>query len=208
LFLFHLTGLVEFIAKMVGALGEADRFRFPPHTTTTHLDLQQSVADGEFREDLYYRLAVFPIELPPLRDRPDDIPELALHFLSQKKRKKGSGPDGFTAPAMDALTGFAWPGNIRELQNEVERAALFCGDDERIDVDHLSEKITGGRASTAVAPNVKREGTLKDVVAEVEREMITAALERHGGNRTRAAEELQVSRWGLVQKIKALGIEA
>lgn len=173
----------------------------------THRDLQQSVADGGFREDLFYRLAVFPIELPPLRERPDDIPELALHFLSQKKAKEGTGPNGFTAPAMDALVGFEWPGNIRELQNEVERAGLFCGDGERIDLAHLSEKITKGRAAGA-SVNIPRQGTMKEVVAGVERELISASLERHGGNRTRAAEELQVSRWGLVQKIKALGIEA
>lgn len=175
----------------------------------THRDLQQSVADGVFREDLFYRLAVFPIELPALRERADDIAELALHFLSQKKAKEGTGPDGFTAPAMDALAAFAWPGNIRELQNEVERAALFCGDGERIDLDHLSEKITAGRTSTAgITTGIRREGTMKEVISEVERELITASLERHKGNRTRAADELQVSRWGLVQKIKALGIEA
>ncbi len=175
----------------------------------THRDLQQDVADGTFREDLYYRLAVFPIPLPSLRERPDDIPALALHFLSQKKNKEGTGPGGFTATAMDALTAYQWPGNIRELQNEVERAALFCGADERIDVEHLSEKITAGRADQAgAAAGVRRQGTMKDVVAEVERELISASLERHGGNRTRTAEELQVSRWGLVQKIKALGIEA
>ena len=174
----------------------------------THRDLSQRVQDGDFREDLYYRLAVFPIELPSLRERPDDIPELALHFLDTKRNKEGRGPAGFTAPAMNALTAFEWRGNIRELQNEVERAALFCGDDERIDLDHLSEKITGGRTAGTSAPGVKREGAMKEVIAEVERELITASLERHGGNRTRASEELQVSRWGLVQKIKALGIEA
>lgn len=177
----------------------------------THRDLQERVQEGEFREDLYYRLAVFPIELPALRARPDDIPELALHFLSQKKDKEGSGPEGFTAPAMNALSAWKWPGNIRELQNEVERAALFCGDGERIDLEHLSERITEGRkasgGSGSAGGSVPREGSMKDVIAQVEREMITAALERHGGNRTRACAELQVSRWGLVQKIKALGIE-
>ena len=188
---------------------DADRTVDVRVIAATHRDLQQRVADGGFREDLYYRLAVFPIELPPLRDRRDDIPELTLHFLSQKKQKQGSGPEGFTAPAMDALTAYDWPGNIREVQNEVERAALFCGVDERIDLPHLSERLTVGRdAGAAPGAGIKREGALKEVVAQLEREMIAAALERHGGNRTRAAEELQVSRWGLVQKIKALGIEA
>ncbi len=173
----------------------------------SHRDLQQHVSDGEFREDLYYRLAVFPIELPPLRDRREDIPDLCLHFLSTKRTKEGKGPEGFTAPAMDALGAHDWPGNIRELQNEVERASLFAGDGERIDLEHLSEKLTEGRAtSSGAGSKVLREGALKEVLAEVEREMIAAALERHDGNRTHAAEELQVSRWGLVQKIKTYGL--
>lgn len=94
----------------------------------SHHDLQQRVSEGEFREDLYYRLAVFPIELPPLRNRREDIPDLCLHFLSQKRTQEGKAPSGFTAPAMDALGAHDWPGNIRELQNEVERASLFAGD--------------------------------------------------------------------------------
>ena len=175
--------------------------------TASHRDLQAHVADGGFREDLYYRLAVFPIPLPPLRERREDIPDLCLHFLSQKATKQGKGPEGFTAPAMDALCAHEWPGNIRELQNEVERASLFSGDGERIDLEHLSERLTEGR-QTGGGPGskVRREGALKAVLAEVEREMISAALERHDGNRTRASEELQVSRWGLVQKIKSYGL--
>ena len=173
----------------------------------SHRDLQQHVADGGFREDLYYRLAVFPIELPPLRDRRDDIPDLCLHFLSQKRAKEGKGPEGFTARAMDALGAHEWPGNIRELQNEVERASLFAGSGERIDLEHLSERLTEGRSGGVAGSTVRREGALKSVLAEVEREMIAAALERHQGNRTHAAEELQVSRWGLVQKIKSYGLE-
>jgi two-component system response regulator AtoC len=175
----------------------------------THRDLQEQVRAGEFREDLYYRLAVFPIELPPLRERTDDIAELALHFLTRRRDKGGAGPEGFTAAAMDRLAAWTWPGNIRELENEVERAALFCGDGQRIDVEHLSERLAGegGFAEGGLAA-VPREGSMKEVVSRVERELIAAALERHDGNRTRAAEELQVSRWGLVQKIKALGIDA
>ena len=86
--------------------------------------LEKRVSEGEFREDLYYRLAVFPIELPPLRNRREDIPDLCLHFLSQKRTKEGKGPSGLTAPAMDALGAHDWPGNIRELQNEVERKRI------------------------------------------------------------------------------------
>ena len=171
----------------------------------TNRDLGQEVAENRFREDLFYRLSVFPIGLPPLRQRREDIPELALHFLAQQQKSTENTPRRFTARAMDALCAGDWPGNIRDLQNEVERAALMAGGEERIDVSHLSEKIY--RAGEAAAP-VPRTGKLKDVLAQVEREQIVQALERHQGNRTRAAEELEVSRWGLVQKIKAYEIDA
>ena len=166
-------------------------------------DLKEEVEKGDFREDLFYRLNVFPITLPPLRERKDDIPELALHFLGKKDDGETAGPQGFTAHAMDALGAYKWPGNIRELENEIERAALLCGD-ERIDITHLSERI--GSAGGGAA-NVARKGKLKDVLAQVEREMIITALEENDGNRTRAAEELGMSRWGLVQKIKAYEID-
>ena len=176
----------------------------------TNRDLREEVTGGGFREDLFYRLSVFPIELPPLRERRDDIPELALHFLGAKQRQAGRTPQTITAAAMDALGGYEWPGNIRELQNEVERAALLCGDQSGIDLPHLSERILAARTSATGAPGARevRTGPLKEVLSRIEREMIEDALNRHDGNRTHAAQELEVSRWGLVQKIKAYGIEA
>ena len=168
----------------------------------TNRDLKAEVEKGDFREDLFYRLNVFPITLPPLRERKEDIPELALYFLG-KKDGEGAGPQGFTAHAMDALGAYEWPGNIRELANEIERAALLC-DDERIDITHLSERIG---SSVGAAANVPRKGKLKDVLAQVEREMILQALKETDGNRTRAAEGLGMSRWGLVQKIKGYEID-
>jgi len=169
----------------------------------THRDLRQAVAEGTFREDLYYRLNVFPIELPPLRQRREDIPELALHFLGLLRQRDARAPEGFTAQAMDALGAYEWPGNIRELQNEVERAALLGAGEARIDAGHLSARLAG-----PAAPAVPRRGKLKEVLAQVERELIAGALERHQGNRTHAAEELGMSRWGLVQKIRDYGLEA
>ncbi len=169
----------------------------------TNRDLKAEVEKGDFREDLFYRLNVFPITLPPLRERKEDIPELALYFLG-KKDGEGAGPQGFTAHAMDALGAYEWPGNIRELQNEVERAALLCGTEERIDVSHLTETIASAGGPAA---HVQRKGKLKDVLAQVEREMIIQALEENDGNRTRAAEGLGMSRWGLVQKIKTYEID-
>ena len=174
----------------------------------THRDLQGEVGAGNFREDLYYRLSVFPIHLPPLRERREDIPELVLAAL-RATGDDGDSPEGFTAAAMNALSAYDWPGNVRELQNEVERAQLLCGEEPRIDVTHLSEKIAGpGRVQTGGGGLTQRCGSIKAAIADLEREMIAAALGKHGGNRTRAAEDLGLSRWGLVQKIKALGIEA
>jgi len=179
----------------------------------TNRDLRAEVAAGRFREDLFYRLSVFPILLPPLRDRREDIPELAQHFLSRLQAGSGRGrvPAGFTAAAMDALCRYAWPGNIRELQNEVARAALLAAGEERIDTGHLSEAVAGAGAGpglSAVATVAAGSGSrLRDVVGQVEREMLVAALARHQGNRTHAAAELGLSRWGLVQKLRAYGIE-
>jgi len=101
------------------------------------------------------------------------------------------------------LCAHEWPGNVRELQNEVKRAALWGAGEARIDAGHLSARLAG-----AVAPAAPRRGKLKEVLAQVERELIAGALERHQGNRTHAAEELGMSRWGLVQKIRDYGLEA
>jgi transcriptional regulator with PAS, ATPase and Fis domain len=167
----------------------------------THRDLRQAVAEGRFREDLYYRLSVFPIQLPPLRQRRDDLPELAAHFLERRRRADSRAPEGSTARALDALCAYDWPGNIRQLQNEVERAALLGAGETRIDIAHLSAQVT----ATPVA--AVRADRLRDVLAQVEREMIAQALARHQGNRTRAAAELGMSRWGLVQKVKEYAIK-
>ena len=164
----------------------------------TNRQLKEEVEAERFREDLFYRLSVFPVHLPPLRERKEDIPELAQHFLVQKQQKDAQAPSVFTGPAMDALGAYDWPGNIRELQNEVERAVLLAAGEESIQLEHLSESIAGSRPAV---PGVQR-GRLKDVLAQVERDMIIQALKDHGGNRTHTAEELGVSRWGLVQKIK------
>ena len=167
----------------------------------THRDLEREVKEGRFREDLYYRLTVFPIDLPPLRQRRDDIPDLARHFLQRQQEREARAPTGFTGPALDALCAYDWFGNIRELENEVERAVLLGSGEERIDIAHLSEKIHLGTAT-----QVPRKGKLKNVLARVERELIAQAPKRHNGNRTHAAADLEMSRWGLVQKIKTYQI--
>ena len=170
----------------------------------THRNLAIMVRAGQFREDLFYRLNVFPLTLPPLRERQEDIPILSRYFAQRKSARLGRTPCSVTTAAMERLSGYSWPGNIRELENEVERAALLGSGAERLDSAHLSERIH----SAGSGAQVQRSGKLKEVVAQVERELIVQALERHQGNRTHAAEDLGVSRWGLVQKIKTYEIEA
>ncbi len=165
----------------------------------TNRDLRAEVKAGRFREDLFFRLHVFPIEVPPLRDRLEDVPPLAIYFL------KKYAPDQrvrFTPEAMDLLCRYAWPGNVRELENEVQRALLLAGEVERIGPEALSEAVRGRAARDEV-----RGGTLNTAVEQVEREMIIEALRRCKGNRTHAARALGVSRWGLVQKIEKYRIE-
>ncbi len=166
----------------------------------TNRDLRAEVREGRFREDLYFRLNVFPIEVPPLRNRTEDVPPLAAHFLGTY------APDRqvrVTPEAMDLLCRYAWPGNVRELENEVQRSLLLAGDTDRIGPELLSEGVRGN----AAPGELQAEGTLKGEVTRIEREMIAEALARTGGNRTHAARALGISRWGLVQKIEKYGIK-
>ena len=160
----------------------------------TNRDLKADVEGGRFREDLYFRLNVFPIEVPPLRRRREDIPPLVDRFL------KDYAPDRsvrVSAEAMDQLCRYDWPGNVRELQNEVQRALLLSGEAGTIGPESLSEGIRAA-ASTAGPP----PGTIKRAVEDMEKEMIAAALGRCNGNRTHAARELGLSRYGLLKKIE------
>ena len=165
----------------------------------TNRDLRADVSSGRFREDLYYRLIVFPIRTPALRERPEDIPLLAAHFLSESASDREVS---VSARAMDHLCRYDWPGNVRELENEIQRSLLLAAGSDRIESEHLSETVRG---ETTVEP--RANGSLKSAVTQLERDLILDALKRHNGNRTHAARALGVSRWGLVQKIQRLGIE-
>jgi two-component system response regulator FlrC len=160
----------------------------------TNRDLQAMVAAKTFRDDLYYRLSVFPIVLPPLRDRPADILTLAAHILRQASRRLGKGIAGFTDEAEVLLRRYGWPGNIRELQNVIERAVILCRED-RIGPTHLN-------LAPALAPPPTGQKTLKDL----EREAILAALDAHGGNRRQAAEQLGIGLRTLYTRLKEYGI--
>jgi len=162
----------------------------------THRDLPALVAKGSFREDLYYRLAVVTIELPPLRERPEDIPPLVAHFLE----RHGDSDVAIDDRALSRLCAFAWPGNVRQLENEIQRALVMSQGDLR--VEHLSTQVRGDPGAEAVD-----ELDLKGQLRVLERRLIKDALSRSGGNQTRAAKLLGVSRYGLQKMLKRLEIK-
>jgi len=174
--------------------------------SATNRDLEEAIREGEFREDLYYRLAVVPIHLPPLRSRPEEIPALVQYFLEQGRERLGVPVEGMEADALEALAGYAWPGNIRELENVLERAMVLT-DGPRLALEHLPERIrhpASGPAHLAISDD---DLSVKRHSAELERQLIQRALERTGGNRTQAAEVLELSPRALRYKIKDYGLE-
>jgi len=170
----------------------------------TNSDLAKMVAEGEFREDLYYRLHVIPIQLPPLRERRDDIPVLVKHFL--EKFSPGSSMQVSQA-AMRALMAYHWPGNVRQLENAVERAVALSAGRRDIDGPDLPAEVQM-IPQAAVTPSVDFPDDGLDLpayLAAIERDLIRRSLDRTGGNRNRAAELLRIKRTTLVEKLKRLG---
>ena len=170
----------------------------------TNRSLEKEVEKGTFRQDLYYRLRVFPIRLPALRERREDIPLLVDHFLRKYTAEMNKAVAGITPEALDQLGTYNWPGNIRELENEVQRLVIQCDPGSFITPDLLApsvRKVEGllGR----VAP---KKGTLKDMMEEVERWLLTEALRDHGGNKTKTAETLGITREGLHKKLAKYGM--
>jgi len=162
--------------------------------TATNRDLEQMVKEGTFREDLYYRLHVVEINLPPLRERKDDILLLLSHYLAFFNKENGKNIEGFTAPAVDLLCNYSWPGNVRELRNLVERMVVLSRK-KLLDLSDIPFSIR-----EAVDSNELRlDSDL--TVEEMEKRMIIQALEKSGGNRTKAAERLGMSRRTLHRKI-------
>jgi Nif-specific regulatory protein len=168
----------------------------------THHDLERDVAEGRFRSDLFYRLSVFTIHSPPLRERREDIPLLAEHFLRELGRRDEKSVKGFTPEALALLSSHDYPGNVRELQNEVERAFRMGDDDGYVTPDALSPKFVASQVVPAPG-----NGSLRAATGSLEREMIRAALERSGGNQTQAAQELGISRRGLIDKALRYGLK-
>jgi len=185
--------------------------------TATNRDLKKLIASGAFREDLFYRLNVVPIRLPALRERSTDIPILVSHFLTKFNDRLKKQVGGVEQAAMDVLCNYSWPGNIRELENVVERAVLFC-DAQKVRVEDLPPEVRGGPAVPLSVPppdaNLEAalagEGGLKEHVkvamSKLERELVSRALSQTNGNVTHAARLLKISRKGLQLKMKELGL--
>jgi len=184
----------------------------------TNRNLKAAVAARQYREDLYFRLSVFPITIPPLRERPDDIPMLAKYFIDKYCRDLNKKPLTFAPSAVEEMQQYAWPGNVRELQNCIERAVILTEGDT-IHARHLSLSFreSAGAAAASAAENedgwsrIDLSGTLADVakrvVSAAERRKIDQTLKEAGGNKNRAAELLQVSFKTLLVKLKDYGLE-
>ncbi|MBE2250867.1 MAG: sigma 54-interacting transcriptional regulator [Myxococcus sp.] len=181
--------------------------------SATHKDLNEMVKRSEFREDLFYRLNVIRIQVPPLRERKDDLPMLVDHFM-RKHRREGQKARGLAPEAMSVLQSYHWPGNIRELENEIERMLVLGGEQEQLTPDLLSSRIRD-TVSGAIGTNViggsrltvVPAGRLNDAVEQLEREMLSQGLQRTRNNKSRLARELGISRSNLILKIQKYGLE-
>lgn len=175
----------------------------------TNQNLELSVKNGLFREDLFYRLNVIPISLPPLRERTSDIPLLVQHFLQKYSRENSKEISGMTDKAKAVLLRYSWPGNVRELENVMERTMILKGKG-MIDVDDLPEKIRGETVDPAQKAEIEIPDTgisFKHALSHFENELILKALEKTGWNKNKAANLLKINRTTLVEKIKKKGLE-
>jgi two-component system response regulator PilR (NtrC family) len=168
----------------------------------TNRDLRKEVENGRFRDDLYYRLNVVEIDLPSLKERPDDVPILAQHFLDAFKKQMSKPIQGFTNEAMRSLLQYQWKGEVRELENVIERAVIFC-DEDFIGIEHLPEYM---RPTDEIPSVASGHGTLKDAVRSFERQFIQQTLSVCGQNKETAAKILGVSLSSLYRKIEELQI--
>jgi two-component system, NtrC family, response regulator AtoC len=203
--------------KLLRALQEREFERVgDSHTTkvdvrviaATNSDLGRMVAEGQFREDLFYRLNVIPVQLPPLRERKDDIPLLVQHFLDTfRAAAERAEPVTVSQEAMRRLMAFHWPGNVRQLENAIERAVAFGAGRSQIEVTDLPPDVQQAQ-DAAVSPSVTlpEEGIdLDALIGGIERDLIQRSLERTGGNKGQAAKLLNLKRTTLVEKLKRLG---
>ncbi len=169
--------------------------------SATNRDVEREVARGAFREDLYYRLKIVAIELPPLRERKEDILPLARHFAARYARSLGRPEPDLAPDALDLLFAYPWPGNVRELQNEIQRALILAGERPTLGGEHLSRKLRGAATTEAPAPR-----TLREARAAFEKKFLGEALIRCGHHRSRTAEAMGVTRQGLFKLMRKYGL--
>jgi len=182
--------------------------------TATNRNLEKEVAEGRFREDLYYRLKVFPLRVPALRERREDVPLLAAHFLARYTREFGRELTGFSQPALELLQAYAWPGNVRELENEVQRAVIQADGERIITPELLSARVRtndqraseGNTADLEPHSDDDTSGTLREMMDRIEKRILSRTLAAHGNNKTSAAKALGITREGLHKKLKSLGM--
>jgi two-component system response regulator HupR/HoxA len=172
----------------------------------TNRRLEDEMEAGRFRADLYYRLRVVPLYVPPLRERPDDIPALVERFLTKYATRLGKRIAGIAPEALEILGEYPFPGNIRELENEIERAVLFCEPEAQISSSHLSEALTRDDRSRATAFEEAGRSVLKGRTDAFARREIAAALERNAGKKMRAAVDLGITYQGFLKKMRRLGM--
>lgn len=170
----------------------------------TNKNLKEMVEEGTFREDLYYRLNVINIYVPPLRERKEDIPILSDFFLAQSAEQHGKKV--LTKRALEKLYDYAWPGNVRELQNEIERLMVISGPESKITAEMLSPKLLEASEKGRVQ-GTRVHGKLKDALEDLERDLIKEGLRRTGWNKSKLAKELGISRAGLIMKVEKYGLD-
>jgi len=177
----------------------------------TNADLEQRVAEGKFREDLYYRLNVIRIHVPPLRERREEIPHLSTYFLREASERLGKPDIRISSEALDAFSQYWWPGNVRQLKNEIQRAVAMSAPGGTIEAPHLSPEISAMHPPGTV-PASRRSAAapanLAAAVEQMERDLIQAALDRSGGNISESARTLGLTRRGLYLKLRRLGLES
>ena len=193
----------------VERIGASRRIKFNVRViSATNSDLEELVAKGQFREDLFYRLNVIPIPLPALRERREDIPLLARHFLQTTCQEMGREPMSFTPAAIEALESYDWPGNVREMENAIERAVALS-DDLTINREDLPSKISSKKNVNHFLrfPEIPEAGVdMPFIIETLEKEMISRALHKSAGVKSQAATLLGINRTTLVEKIKRLNI--
>jgi DNA-binding NtrC family response regulator len=174
--------------------------------TATNRDLEKAVTSGAFRQDLYYRINVFPLTMPPLRDRRDDVALLAHHFLLKHRDKVGKRVEGFSAGAMDKLLAYHWPGNVRELENKVHHALVLAQGD-RIKPEEVQLDVALPLATASIDVTRPFRDVKKDVVESFERDYTRELLKRHHGNLAAAARQAGMDRKNLWMLVKKYGID-